>query len=262
MRTRLALAIVLLSSCIARAQAAIPVTEEPYHHPVFSNDYIRVLDVTIPAGRTSMLHQHDYDYVFVMLKDGSMTSTRSDGYSVSLELKKGDSRLTRGNFAHTASNDGDTPLRIIAVELLKGAGTGVCGGDNPPCEKLAADVPSHQVLVDAERVRVSTVHMEPGVGDMHRHDYPHLLVALDTLRLRNERAGAAPEILRLKAGDYKWVPGGFTHTLTNLGKTAVDYVVVEIKDQQPPALKAAQPQEPEPDTQSDPTETDEDPEQP
>ena len=230
MRLRWALALILLLPCIAHAQAAIPVAEEPFHPPVFSNEFVRILNVTIPPGRSSLLHRHDNDYVFVMLRDGSMTSVREDGYSVSLQLSKGETRFTRGGFAHTATNDGDTTLRILAVELLKGAGAEICGAQSPPCEKLQADLPVHKILIETERVRVSTVHMEPNVGDMHRHDYPHLIIALDPLRLRNEVAGKTPEILRLKAGEYKWLAGDFTHTLTNVGKAAVDQVVIEFKE--------------------------------
>jgi len=230
MRLRCALALILLLPCIAYAQAAIPVAEEPFHPAVFTNEFVRILNVTIPPGRSSLLHRHDNDYVFVMLRDGSMTSVREDGYSVSLQLSKGETRFTRGGFAHTATNDGDTSLRILAVELLKGAGTEICGAQSPPCEKLQADLPVHKILIETERVRVSTVHMEPGVGDMHRHDYPHLIIALDPLRLKNEVAGKAPAILRIKAGEYKWQKGDFTHTITNIGKTAVDQVVIEFKE--------------------------------
>ncbi len=255
MRLRCALALILLLPCIAYAQAAIPVAEEPFHPPVFSNQFVRILNVTIPPGRSSLLHRHDNDYVFVMLRDGSMTSVREDGYSVSLQLSKGEARLTRGGFAHTATNDGDTSLRILAVELLKGAGAEICGGQAPPCERLQADLPVHKILIETERVRVSTVHMEPNVGDMHRHDYPHLIIALDPLRLRNEVAGKPPEILRLKAGEYKWLAGDFTHTVTNVGKTAVDHVVIEFKEHA--ATTPVAPTSPNPEPVSPPDENEE-----
>lgn len=260
MKLRFASVFILLLSCVAYAQTAIPVAEEPFHHPVFKNEFVRILDVTIPPGRTSLMHQHDYDYVFVMLRDGSMTSTREDGYSVSLQLNKGDARLTHGKFAHTAANDGDTTLKILAVELLKGAGTDICGGQSPPCEKLEADLPVHKILVETDRIRVTSVHMEPGVGDMHRHDYPHLLVAVDPLRLRDETAGKQPVILRMKAGEYKWFPGSFTHTLTSLAKTDSDFVIIEFKEYTQPS-PPAQTTEPDPATTSDPNATDEDPDQ-
>jgi oxalate decarboxylase/phosphoglucose isomerase-like protein (cupin superfamily) len=32
---------------------------------------------------------------------------------------------------------------------------------------------------------------------------------------------------KLKAGDVKWVPGGFTHTLTNTGTSVARLVTVE-----------------------------------
>ncbi|HRW75034.1 MAG TPA: hypothetical protein P5563_03975, partial [Saprospiraceae bacterium] len=40
------------------AQDTIPVYQEPYHHLVFANDEIRILDVRLQPGDTSAWHVH------------------------------------------------------------------------------------------------------------------------------------------------------------------------------------------------------------
>ena len=47
------------------------------------------------------------------------------------------------------------------------------------------------------------------------------------LVLANE--GQSPLTSTFKSGDVKWLPGGFTHTLTNTGKGRARFVTVEFK---------------------------------
>jgi quercetin dioxygenase-like cupin family protein len=77
-------------------------------------------------------------------------------------------------------------------------------------------------------VRVSEVNLEPGATvPSHHHDAAHLIVALTDLDLRShiERKGAMSA--QMKSGDVNWVPGGYTHPLTNVGKNPARFVAVE-----------------------------------
>jgi hypothetical protein len=71
--------ICLLVSVVCRAQ--IPVSQEPRHHKVLENDHLRLLDVHIPPGDTSMIHIHATPSVFVILnnvKTGSQVISEED----------------------------------------------------------------------------------------------------------------------------------------------------------------------------------------
>ena len=62
-------------------QAQIPVSQEPRHHKVLENDHVRLLDVHIPPGDTSMIHIHATPSVFVVLnnvKTGSQVISEED----------------------------------------------------------------------------------------------------------------------------------------------------------------------------------------
>ena len=63
----------------------------------------------------------------------------------------------------------------------------------------------------------------------HHHDGPHLLVAVSDLQLRSDVEGQGPMAGTFKSGDVKWLPGGYTHTLTNTGKDRARFVTVELK---------------------------------
>jgi hypothetical protein len=73
------LAICLLLNAFCRGQ--IPVSQEPRHHKILENDHLRLLDVHIPPGDTSMIHIHATPSVFVILnnvKTGSQVISEED----------------------------------------------------------------------------------------------------------------------------------------------------------------------------------------
>lgn len=59
-------------------QAQVPVRQEPRHHPVFQNKYIRLLDVWLPPGDTTLFHIHDTPSVFVVLTN-TLTGSQEKG---------------------------------------------------------------------------------------------------------------------------------------------------------------------------------------
>lgn len=79
-----------------------------------------------------------------------------------------------------------------------------------------------------DAVRVSETDLDPGATvPSHHHDQPHLTVAISDLDLRSDVEGKGPTQVKLKAGDVKWVHGGFTDTFTNTGSQAARLVTVE-----------------------------------
>jgi len=148
---------------------------------------------------------------------------------VDLKLADGEIRFVAGNFAHVARNLSGQPFRNVTIELMQD-------------EKLR-QTPSHwpeengektfpggriMILFVKDGVRVSEVNLEPGaVVPSHHHDGPHLLVAVSDLDIRSDVEGMGPMPGKFMAGDAKCLPGGYTHTLTNVGKSPARFVTVE-----------------------------------
>jgi quercetin dioxygenase-like cupin family protein len=99
----------------------VPITEEHHHHLVLDNEYVRVFHVEVAPHAETRYHQHDMDYVFVTLGDSQVESVRVGEKPVKLDLKDGDTRLTKGGFAHKAVNLSDKPFVNVTVELKKSA---------------------------------------------------------------------------------------------------------------------------------------------
>ena len=124
MKKILLILMICLVAALSLAQApkpdtpkVVPIVEEPSHHLVLENEYVRVFQVEVPPHSETKYHQHDRDYIFVTLGDSVVESTRLNEKPVKLELKDGETRFTKGRFAHKAVNLSDKPFRNVTVEF-------------------------------------------------------------------------------------------------------------------------------------------------
>jgi quercetin dioxygenase-like cupin family protein len=233
-KSRIAALLLLATATLAQQQQTVEITSEPSHHLVFQNEFVRVFDVTIPPKTSSLVHRHNYDYLFVTLGDSDVLSVRPGEKPVQLLLKDGEVRFTPGNFAHAAVNQVDRPFHNITIELLKPSSKIATCADaclvTPPCasekkESCAAIARS----ISSDQWTMSLVTMSPSSRlERHTHSMPHLVVAVSDLNLTQQSPSATSEIKRV-TGDVAWVPAGVTHTVTNRDTKPAQYVTLEFK---------------------------------
>src|SRR5438128_11252679 len=53
-------------------QSPVELSGEPRHHPKFENEFVRVWDVTVPPGDTTLWHVHRNDNVVVTLGEARL----------------------------------------------------------------------------------------------------------------------------------------------------------------------------------------------
>lgn len=228
---RLVLAFLPLFGLLLTAQTAgeVEITAEPSHHLAFENESVRVFKVEVAPHASTLMHRHNHDYIFVALGDAHVENAVSGKPPVELKLADGEARFTAGNFAHVAKNLSDTPFRNVTIELLQD-------------EKLR-QTPSHwpeeagertfpgvrmKTLFIKDGVRVSEVNIGPGATvPKHHHDTPHVTIPITDLDLLSDVEGEGPAARKFKAGEARWSPGGYTHSLTNTGSQPARLVVIE-----------------------------------
>jgi quercetin dioxygenase-like cupin family protein len=227
--------LVLLSTLVAAQSTApgeVEITSEPAHHLFLENEYVRVFKVEVaPRGQT-LMHRHRHDYVFVTL---GATEVENDVFGkppVTLKLQDGEARFSPGNFAHIAKNLSAAPFRNITIELLKDAEA----QKTPPPkwdEERGLNVfdgGTQHIMFVKDGARASEIELQPGATlPRHHHSGPHLLVAVTDLEVRSDVEGQGPMPGHFKSGDVKWLPGGYTHTLTNVGKQPAKLVTLEFQ---------------------------------
>ena len=205
-------------------QAPVEISGETHHHPKFENEFVRVWDVTVPAGDTTLWHVHRNDNVVVTLGEARLrieTAGAAPGESL---WKFGEVRFGKATYVHRAMNVGITPFHNFTIELLK-----------PPTGAPAPSIPKEPIVrtpvLENERVRAFELTLEPGQStSMHTHVLPGLAIALTPGNIEVTTEGKnKPDPLNLPLGDLRWRAGVVTHAIKNIGKSRFVAVDIELK---------------------------------
>ena len=54
------------------SQSPVEIKGEAHHHPKFENEFVRIWDVTVPAGEATLWHVHRRDNVVITLADANL----------------------------------------------------------------------------------------------------------------------------------------------------------------------------------------------
>jgi beta-alanine degradation protein BauB len=220
------LAALLPAMALAQPPASeVAIDAEPHHHLVLDNAQVRVFQVEVPPHSATLMHRHNRDYVFVTLGPSEVENDVAGKPPVTLKLQDGEPRFTSGGFAHVAKNLAATPFRNVTIELLQ-PGPATAGGEDQKPRELAGATITPVFVKDG--VRVSDIRLKAGGSiPRHHHEGPHLVVAVTDLTLRNEVEGQAATTRTLKAGEVAWIPGGITHTVTNVAPGEARLITLE-----------------------------------
>jgi hypothetical protein len=101
---------------------AVPISKEHHHHLIIENSYVKAYEVELPPHESTLLHEHDFDYAYVVLGAADVTNAVEGKPEVKLHLPNGAVNFSRGPFAHIARNDGDAPFLNVTIELLQPQG--------------------------------------------------------------------------------------------------------------------------------------------
>ena len=204
------------------AQAPVPVANEPRHHLKFENQYVRVFDVQVPPGDTTLFHTHSNDYLFVSIGDATLKAEVLGAQPADLIVKDGDTRFTKAPITHRVANIGKDLFRNITIEVLKSPGVGAGA--------QAKDVPGHTLVLDNDRVHVERVVIEPGKSiPIHTHHLSGLGVTVSGAEIQIESPGQKPRTVQFKPGGFQWIDGPVTHSMKNIGKTRWEAVHIDWK---------------------------------
>lgn len=219
--TWLLAALLGMAAVLAWEETAVPVNQEPLHEVVLRNDYVEVMHVTIPPGRSTLWHTHSHDGVAVRLTESTVrVDVPGKESTEALVHRAGDvtaQAYAKQHLTHRVNNVGKTTFEVIDIELLKRPEGPATGPIAPP----AAENPS---------ARAYRWALAPGASTPeHTHERPYLVVAATPLQLAMKAPDGASMEHRVEAGDFHWVEGRVTHVLSNRGTEAGVMIEVELK---------------------------------
>lgn len=104
-----------------KTNAQVPVREEPRHHPILVNKYIRLLDVWIQPHDTTQFHIHATPSLFVILSNtNTVSQIKGEGWQsgVSNPGTTWYRSFTPDILVHRVANIDTIPFHVNDIELL------------------------------------------------------------------------------------------------------------------------------------------------
>ena len=227
-----ALLVFVLAAAIV---AQVPVNQEPHHRVVYENADLRVLDVNVPAGDSTLDHRHERDIATVSMTGGTRTRISSPGQPPgAIRQPRPLADATVAEYAgkpdtHKVDNVGDAPYQLFAVENLKPVGWSTGGAVTALATRLATEARSFRIY----DVRLVTAASQTS----HTHAVPTVAVLINGIVLSEgpdaQAKALAPAPVGLKRldqpGQWVLVPRGETHTVVRLGTNDARLLEIEVR---------------------------------
>jgi quercetin dioxygenase-like cupin family protein len=176
---------------------AVAVDQEPRHHLVFANDFVRIIDAVFPGFYVSQNHTHSLDHATVVILSG-----RDDAQG---QARVGFAGFAKGGYSHVVTSPESGVMRFIDVEM-RAPDHGE--GDEDPQD-------AHVPVLNNSRVRMTRVKLEAGqslTGHHHVDGYVAVVV----------RGGEGP-------GTWSWHPSGEPPMTVEAGRQRLEFVEIQPK---------------------------------
>ena len=219
------LAAVITCSLLTTAQ--IHVRNEPRHHNVFENEFIRILDVHLGPGDTTLYHLHNTPSVFITLANVSVGSQLTGqqpqkGANLSSLIMYDAIAIPR---IHRVWNDDTSWFHVMDIELIAGQ-------------------PKNNVgLIDASDLKLNDDKIMTLFNEKLVTGYKMRFSKGQTIKLPSSRSGyllvsmgeAFVDITlngtiqhrNMKTGHYVWLDG--TEVTTIISNAIADYTLLQFK---------------------------------
>src|ERR1700733_3206273 len=210
----------LMLNLVCRAQ--IPVSQEPRHHKILENDHLRLLDVHIPPGDTSMIHIHATPSVFVILnnvKTGSQVISEEDHSNSPIPhfgniWFEGFYEKPR---IHRVWNSDSSEFHVMDIELTNKNYVAI---DRPI--KLSP----FTFLFDEKPVRAYRLDLQPAINTTIPSDNAAILMILLTDSASSVRVN---EKEFHRKGDFLYISSGANLEVENRGNGKATFAFFELK---------------------------------
>lgn len=223
-----------------QAPSVVQMDQEPHHHMVMKNDFVKVFEIDLAPKDAILMHQHDYDEVLIAVGGATTVSTTPGQADILTISKPGDVSFTRGGWEQSVRNIGQTAYHSISIESLH-AQTGahnLCGTQVPdlPANCPAATVDAGAPRIDqpqfqTDQIRVDVIRIQPRqqtiLGESNRDN---LIVAIDEAVIAPATGKGARADQKFAPGNSVWIArGGVRRVLKNNSDIEVRVVTVSFK---------------------------------
>ena len=215
--------ILVLTGYLNVLHAQILVHEEPRHRPVFQNKEIRILNVRVAPGDTSLYHMHTTPSFFIRLTN-TITGSQVQGE----EKKAGKSQAGEirfenlappNNRVHRVWNADKDTFHVMDVELLM---------KKAAFNQKPMELPNLKLEIDTTWVRAYRLNLLKGIEFKSRNKKQSLvLVSLNTTRAEISQNGKS-ELQTLKPGSFFVLKRRQSFSVNNTSEDTSQFVLLEL----------------------------------
>lgn len=215
--------ILMLTGCLNILHAQILVHEEPRHQPVFQNKDIRILNVRVAPGDTSLYHMHTTPSFFIRLTNtitGSQVQgeAKKAGKSQSGEIRF-ENLAPPNNRVHRVWNADKDTFHVMDVELLM---------KKADFDQKPMVLPHLKLEIDTTWVRAYRLNLLKGNEFVSKNKKQSLvLVSLKTTRVEISKNGNR-ELQTLKPGSFFVLKRRQSFSVNNTSEDTSQFVLLEL----------------------------------
>ena len=205
--------------------AAVPVYAEPHHHLQYESKFVRVLDVVIRPGDTTLFHVHADRHAGVVI-GGARTWThviggRDSTYAANAIGTLSDNTGDALPFTHRVANIDTVDFHLVLGQFLAASGI---------ASPVIASDGTLQLVRETARGRMYRVTLAPGQStSSHRHAQPGLTIQVTAGTVVWDGDAVAARSAESRAGAWWWRDAGHSHVLRNVGPLPIQLVEIDWK---------------------------------
>jgi hypothetical protein len=202
--------------------AQVSVKDEPRHHNVFENNFVRILDVSIKPGDTTLYHIHSTPSVFIHFtktKVGSniINQPASSNVNIIGNINYDSLKTPR---IHRVWNEDTSWFHVMDVEIVN---------PQPAVNHSSLNIKNADLLFDKPLVRGYKLRTSAGQNfNIGKSDLGLLVVSIDEVSL-SLIINAKEQIRIMKPGHFIWIQPNENVVIKTLNNQQGSFALLELK---------------------------------
>jgi hypothetical protein len=225
------------------ADTPVPLYQEPRHHVVYDSPSMRIHDIQIPPGDTTLFHTHDTAILYVPIAAsrtrsqvlgaewGGGGAAAAPAAAVPAPVEPARPGKVNSNvtyvekpYTHRVNNVGATVFRLVGIANRTGGAT----ADSDDVSGLSAAPELVNKWYRAHRLALKVGQATPA----HRHAAP-VVVVMQTVGTASSAVEGAVWTPLNGPGDFARHDGAGMHVVQNVGPGEVELVEIEVRGAAP-----------------------------
>ena len=204
----------------------VPSTAEPDHKIRFDDGIVRIIELVLQRGRTTLMHEHRADNFTVFLSSAQVTiEPHGGGKPIVLNRTPGYvgfASTAKGPYSHRITVSGETTFHVIGIELLSPTPAGPATATHRPGAAF-------KMVLENPRGRAYRVILAPGEAtETFARPAGSALFAVSAGRISETVDGKPVRLWDFEPGHFRWFESSAKVSIKNESSRPIELVEIEV----------------------------------